>query len=240
MTLVERGNRLEITSVTKMATTIVGGDDWPDDTAQNIRLLTVDAHTAMRAGFQKLFEDQRGVQVTAEASNGKEAISACNQRKPDVVLTGLNLPDMHTEELITELCDRFPGISIITVSAFKGAQAIKRSLRAGAKGYLLKNCSCEELVMAVRRVHNGHKYVSTCVSETLADAFVQSELTDRELDVLEVLKLGRSNKRIAAELGVSQSTIKIHVSNILEKLGATDRTEAVILALQQGIVRLEL
>lgn len=203
-----------------------------------IRLLVADDHPPMREGLSALLEKQLDFQVIALAENGVEAIAQFRHHLPDILLMDLRMPYMEGAEVVTTLRTEFPDAHIIILTTYDGDEDIYRALRAGASGYLLKDVPCQELFDAIRKVHSGQKYVTPSVAQKLTERFSESELTDRELEVLRLMVQGKSNRKISEELCVVEGTVKFHVRNILEKLGASDRTHAVTIALKRGLARL--
>jgi DNA-binding NarL/FixJ family response regulator len=177
--------------------------------------------------------------VVAEAADGKQAIDLFRQHRPDVTLMDLRLPTMSGVEAVEQIRREFPAARIIVLTTFDGDEDIYRALQAGARGYLLKGMFGDELMDAIRAVHSGKSRIPPVVAERLAERMGGPSLTSRELEVLELIVLGNSNKEIGGELGISEATVKTHINSILDKLGVTDRTQAVRTALQRGIVHLE-
>lgn len=204
---------------------------------KQIRIVIVDDHPAMRSGLRALIEDDHELTVVGEAVDGATGLEAFSNLKPDVTIMDLQLPDMDGETVISEILVLNPKAVIIALTTFGGSDTIKRTLAAGARGFLLKDSARREIVDAVKRAFAGHRIVRGVVAERLADSMMFDDLTPRELDVLKSLSTGNSNKAIAFDLGISESTVKIHLGNILEKLGATDRTDAVLKSLERGVIR---
>ncbi len=203
-----------------------------------ICLLVADDHPAMREGLSALLEKQPDFQVVALAKNGTEAIAQFRQHQPDVMLMDLRLPEVAGIDVVSTLRAEFPSSRIIILTTYDGDEDIYRALRAGAAGYLLKNVACQELFEAIRKVYRGQKYVMSSVAQKLTERFSDAELTEREMDVLRLMVQGKSNRKISTELCIVEGTVKFHVRNILEKLGASDRTQAVMIALKRGLARL--
>lgn len=206
-----------------------------------IRVMLVDDHTMVRKGlvtFLNAFDD---LQLAGEAESGAEAIRLCGEVLPDVVLMDMMMPDMDGATAIRRIRQQFPDIQIIALTSFKEGDLIKRALEAGAIGYLLKDISAKDLARALRAAYAGRATLSPEASQSLVEASSQPpapglDLTEREREVLVLMIEGLNNVQIAGRLTVSPSTIKSHVSNILSKLGAASRTEAVSLALRNKIV----
>jgi DNA-binding NarL/FixJ family response regulator len=178
------------------------------------------------------------MKVVAEATNGQEAVEQFRSHQPDVTLMDLRMPVVGGVEAIGRIRREFPGARIIVLTTFDGDEDIYRSLQAGAQGYLLKDMFFDELEEAVRKVHAGSRRIPTAVAEKLAERMSGSDLTARELEVLEQIVRGKSNKEIGGHLNISEATVKSHINNILSKLGVSDRTQAATTALQRGIVHL--
>ncbi|WP_337659035.1 response regulator transcription factor [Sphingorhabdus sp. Alg231-15] len=211
----------------------------PDSHQQPLRVIIVDDHPTMRAGLRALIDDDPTLEVIGEAQDGGSALQLYSHKKPDVTIMDLQLPDMDGETVIKQIVADHPAAMIIALTTFDGADTIKRTLSAGARGFLTKDTARREIVDAIKRVHDGQRVFKGEVAERLADAMMQEDLTPRELDVLKILAAGNSNKSIAYKLDISESTVKIHLGKILDKLAASDRTEAVLTALKRGIIRIQ-
>ena len=203
-----------------------------------IRVLLADDHPVVREGLAAMINRRPDMTVIAEASNGREAVNLFRLRNPDVALVDLRMPEMDGIEVIGELRREFPAASIIVLTTFDDDEDIYRALRAGAKGYLLKDAPREELLECIRSVYRGSTYLPTDVATKLAERVSGEELTQREQEVLRLMAVGKSNKEVGSALGITESTIKVHVNNILHKLKVGGRTEAVTLAIRRGLVRL--
>ncbi|MBW4482027.1 MAG: response regulator transcription factor [Tildeniella torsiva UHER 1998/13D] len=203
-----------------------------------IRVMIADDHPALREGLSALLERQADLQVVAMAADGQQAVALVPTHQPDVILMDLRMPCLEGADAVAAICAQWPEARIIILTTYDGDEDIYRALRAGAKGYLLKDAPCEELFTAIRQVHGGQKYIMSQVAQKLTDRFQSSELTDRELEVLQLLVQGNTNRDISAALCVAEGTVKFHVRNILDKLGASDRTQAVTIALKRGLARL--
>ncbi len=202
-----------------------------------IRILIADDHPAMREGLSALLERQPDFEVVALARDGKEAIALYRQHLPNVLLLDLSMPGMDGTDVITAVRAEFAHARIMILTTFDGDEDIYRALRAGACGYLLKDVPSQELFTGIRHVHAGQKYLMSQVAYKLTDRFQGSELTERELEVLKLMVQGKSNCEISTDLNVVEGTVKFHVRNILQKLGVSDRTQAVIAALKRGFFR---
>jgi DNA-binding NarL/FixJ family response regulator len=203
-----------------------------------IRVLIADDHAIMRQGLAALLEQEPDLTVVAKASNGQEALTMFRQYLPDVTLMDVRMPQMDGVEAITALCTEFEAARIVVFTAYDGDEDIYRGLRAGAKGYLLKDTEPDELFLAIRTVVSGKKYISSAVGAKLADRMDNAQLSDRELEVIRSIVTGKSNHEISESLHISESTVKFHINNIFGKLGVSDRTQAAMEALKRGIVSL--
>lgn len=201
--------------------------------------MVVEDHHIVRQGLIALLATIPDMMVVAEAADGKQAIDLFRQHRPDVTLMDLRLPTMSGVEAVEQIRREFPAARIIVLTTFDGDEDIYRALQAGARGYLLKGMFGDELMDAIRAVHSGKSRIPPVVAERLAERMGGPSLTSRELEVLELIVLGNSNKEIGGELGISEATVKTHINSILDKLGVTDRTQAVRTALQRGIVHLD-
>jgi two-component system, NarL family, response regulator len=198
--------------------------------------MVVDDHFVVRIGLTAAVNAEPDMLVVAEAEDGPQAIERFRQYRPDVALMDLRLPGLSGVETTHVICREFDSASIIILSTYGGDESIHRALQAGAKAYLLKTTSHDDLLTAIRVVYSGRKYLPPEVAAQLAERLPNSELSAREMEVLQLIAKGLSNREIANALSVTEGTIKFHVINILNKLGANDRTMAVTLALQRGII----
>jgi two-component system NarL family response regulator len=203
-----------------------------------IRILIVDDHPVVREGLVALIERREDMTVVGEANNGREAIDLYRRFTPDITLLDLRMPEVDGVSAITGIREVAPTARIIVLTTYDSDEDIYRGLRAGAKAYLLKDTPPQELLDTIRAVHAGQTRIPPDVAAKLAERMTGPELTNRELDVLRLLMSGMSNKQIAASLFISEGTVKTHVNNILGKLGASDRTQAVTTALKRGLVSL--
>ncbi|MGC4055964.1 MAG: response regulator transcription factor [Paludibaculum sp.] len=201
-----------------------------------IRILTVDDHPVLRSGIAAVLQLEDDIVVVAEAGDGKEAVDAFREHHPDVTLMDLQMPVMNGIEAITAIRGEFPDARMIVLTTYQGDVQALRALKAGAMGYLLKQMLRSDLADAIRTVHAGKRRIPSEIATQLADHATDEPLSERELEVLRKVAFGSSNKIIAAELNVSESTIKSHLKNILSKLGANDRTHAVTIATRRGFI----
>jgi DNA-binding NarL/FixJ family response regulator len=203
---------------------------------QAIRILTVDDHQLLREGIAAVLEGQPDMVLIGQASNGREAIESFRQHRPDVTLMDLRMPDMSGIEAITAIRAEFPNARIIVLTTYAGDVQAAGALKAGASGYLLKNLVRKELLETIRVVHAGKRRVPPEIATEIAEHVADDALTEREIEVLRRVAAGKSNKVIAAELDISEGTVKTHMKSILPKLDASDRTHAVMIALKRGIL----
>jgi DNA-binding NarL/FixJ family response regulator len=203
---------------------------------KRIRLLCVDDHPLIREGIAAVIQAQTDMVLLAEASTGREAIEAFRKHRPDVTLMDLRMPDMSGIDALGAIRSEFPAARIIILTTYEGDAQALGALKAGASGYLLKRSLRTELLETIRAVHAGKRRIPPEIASGIAEHAADDSLTAREIEVLRRVAAGKSNKLIAAELAISESTIKAHMKSILPKLDATDRTHAVIIALKRGIL----
>ena len=201
-----------------------------------IRVLCVDDHPIVRQGITALIGSQSDITVVAEASSGREAVQQFRALKPDVTLMDIQMPEMNGLDAITAIRGEFPEARIIVLTTYQGDVQALRALKAGARAYLLKNTLHKELLETIRAVHGGRKALSPEVSFELAEHATDDTLTPAEVRVLRLIAQGNANKEIAAELSVTEETVKGQVRNILSKLGAKDRTHAAMIGFKRGII----
>ncbi len=203
-----------------------------------IRLLIVEDHHVVRKGLIALLQASPEVEIVGEAADGLEAIERFHALRPDITLMDLRLPKLGGADVITQLRASDPAARFIVLTTFDGDEDIYRALQAGARAYLLKGMTVDELLSTIRVVHSGKTRIPSAIAEKLADRVSGQELTPRELAVLERIVAGRANKEIATDLHISETTVKSHINSLLGKLGVADRTHAATLALQRGLVHL--
>lgn len=201
-----------------------------------IHVLIADDHVMVAQGLTSLLESQSDIRMIGRASNGREAIDLFRQHQPDIVLMDLRMPEMSGVEATIAICAEFKQARIIVLTTYDGDEDIYRGLRAGAKGYLLKDAEAQELLSAIRAVHAGQQYIPPAVGAKLVERMGIPELSNRELEVLNLMARGKNNQEISAELLISESTVKFHTKNIMSKLGANDRSLAIITALKRGVI----
>lgn len=203
-----------------------------------IRLLIADDHAITREGIVTILNRIAEITVVAEAEDGEQAVTLFRQHQPDVALIDLRMPKLEGVGAIAQIRQEFPHACLIILTTYDTDEDIYRGLSAGARGYLLKDTTAQELVNAVHTVYEGRKYIPPDIAAKLLERLNSTELTDRELEVLRLLARGKNNQDISGLLSITEGTVKFHVTNILVKLGVGDRTQAVITALQRGLVRL--
>ncbi|HTA43353.1 MAG TPA: response regulator transcription factor [Bryobacteraceae bacterium] len=203
-----------------------------------IRVLTVDDHALLRDGIAALINAESDIKLVGDASNGREAIEKFRLHRPDVTLMDLQMPALNGIEAIIGIRSEFPNARIIVLTTYTGDVQVLRALKAGARAYILKAHVHRELLDTIRAVHAGQKRIPPEVAAELADHAAEEDLTSREIDVLQLIAAGKANKEIAVQLSIAEETVKSHVTNILAKLRANDRTHAVTTALKRGIIEL--
>ena len=204
-----------------------------------VTILAVDDHPLIRAGLGAVLASEPDLRLIAEASNGQEAVALFRETRPDVVLMDLRMPIMDGVSAIKAILAEFPEARIVVLTTYEGDEDIYRALSAGAKGYVVKDMLRTQLLGVVRQVHNGHRGIPSEIASRLAEFTPRVHLTPRELEVLQLMAKGLSNREIAAVLGREESTIKVHVKSVLSKLDVHDRTEAVVVAIQRGFLHVE-
>ena len=205
---------------------------------RTIRILTVDDHALLRKGIAALIHAEPDIKLVAEASNGREAIAEFKQHRPDVTLMDLQMPEMSGIECMIAIRSDFPNARIIVLTTYPGDVEVHRALKAGARGYLLKGQVNKDLADVIRAVHAGKKRIPPDIAIELAEHTSDDDLSPREIEVLRLIAAGNGNKEIASRLLIAEETVKSHITNILTKLHANDRTHAVTTALKRGVIRL--
>jgi DNA-binding NarL/FixJ family response regulator len=205
----------------------------------DIRVLTADDHALVRAGIAAMIANEPDIAVVAEASDGTEAVALYHEHIPDVVLMDLRMPKLDGVSAITAIRTGYPDAHIVALTTYDGDADIHRALSAGACAYLVKDVLVGELIRAIRNAAAGKRLIPTAVASRLAEFTPRIDLTEREVEVLRLVAKGLRNKEISRVIGTTEGTVKVHLKNILQKLGVTDRTEAVTLALQRGIIHLD-
>ena len=211
------------------------------DVAEDLRLrvLLVDDHAIFRRGLAALFEDNTEFRVVGEARDGAEAMRLHAVLAPDITLLDLRMPEMEGVEVVRRIREGAPDARIIILTTFDTDEDIERALKAGAKAYLLKDLSEAELLRCLREVAAGRTYVPVPIAAKLAERLTQVQLTQREMAVLKQMAEGLPNKSIAARLAISDATVKVHVTNLFQKLQVNSRTEAIAVAVRRGLVRID-
>jgi DNA-binding NarL/FixJ family response regulator len=207
-------------------------------THERLTVLIVDDHPMMRLGIAAIVNDQPDMTVVAQAGTGEQAVELWRQHKPHVTLMDLRLPGMSGVEAIRVIRREYPRSRVVVLTTYEGDEDVHQALEAGAQGYLLKGMSPEVLLDALRRVHAGNRVLPPPVARSLDSRAPCSDLSAREREVLVLIAQGRNNKEIGAALSITEGTVKCHVTMILSRLGVSDRTQAVVAAVQRGIVHI--
>ncbi|MDB4882182.1 MAG: response regulator receiver [Gemmatimonadetes bacterium] len=204
-----------------------------------IRVLVADDHPVVRTGLAGVIAQQPELALVAEASNGRQALERFREHRPDVVLMDLRMPEMDGVSAIEAIRTEFPDARILALTTYEGDVDIHRALQAGARGYLIKDMLLSDVLSAIRAVHRGERVIPKVVAARLAEFTPRTDLTHREVEVLQLVARGLSNHDVAGVIGRTDETVKVHLKNIFAKLDVADRTEAVTLALSRGILHLD-
>jgi len=207
-------------------------------TLSTIRVFSVDDHPLLHEGVATVIQNQPDMVLAAEASNGRQALQRFREHTPDVTLMDLRLPDMSGIDAMMAIRSEFPEARVIILTTFAGDAEIQRALEAGARAYVLKSMPPKELVEVIRQVHAGKKRIPAEIAAHLAEHYSEEALTGREIEVLKQIAGGNRNRDIADKLFITEETVKVHIKHIMEKLGATDRTQAVAIGVRRGIIQL--
>jgi DNA-binding NarL/FixJ family response regulator len=207
-------------------------------TQAQIRILSVDDHPLLREGLAAIINNQQDMLLVAHACNAQEAIQQYRTHRPDVTLMDLRLPDKSGIDALIAVRAEFPEARVIMLTTFEGDVEIQRALEAGARGYMLKSMPPKELVEVIRQVHAGKKRIPAQLAAQLAEHMSDEDLTPREVEVLNQIAGGNRNRDIAEKLFITEETVKVHIKHIMEKLGASDRTQAVAIGVRRGIIEL--
>ena len=204
-----------------------------------ITILSVDDHPMFREGIASVIADEEDMRLVAEATNGVQAVEAWRRLRPDVTLMDIQMPEMNGIDATVAIRNEYPEARIVVLTTYEGDVLAQRAIAAGAAGYLLKSMLRKELLSTVRSVHEGRRIIPAAVASGIAEHWHEGVLSKREVEVLQLVAGGQSNKRIGMHLAISEETVKVHMKSILAKLNASDRTHAVTLALERGILDLQ-
>jgi two-component system NarL family response regulator len=204
-----------------------------------IRVLVADDHPVVLEGLVRLLSSAHDIEIAATASSGAEAVAMFREHRPDVAILDLRMPGMSGMEALREIRRSQPGARVLILTTFDAEEDVYNAIQAGARGYILKEASGREIIGAVVSIHDGQRYIPESISMRLAERIGQSALTPREIEVLTLASRGEKNKEIGAQLGITEGTVKGYINNILLKLQARDRTEAVAIAIRRGIIPID-
>ncbi len=211
----------------------------PGDVAasrRKVTILAVDDHPIVREGIASIIQCEEDMEIVGEASNGREAVDVFRQKRPDVTLMDLQMPNVNGIDAITAIRSEYPDARIIVLTTYEGDALARRALKAGVTGYILKDMIRTELLQAIRAVDSGRRYIPQRIAADLAEHYAEDDLSDREVQVLRAVARGMSNKIIGSHLSISEATVKAHIKNVMLKLGASDRTHAVNIAMTRGFL----
>jgi DNA-binding NarL/FixJ family response regulator len=220
--------------VPRMAATAACQYSFP---MEPIRVLLADDHMIVRSGVSQILNDQPDIEVVAHAADGESAVALFRTERPDVALIDLRMPALDGVHVVEQILGEFPDSALVVLTTFDTEEDVDRALAAGAKAYLLKDVSPSDLVECVRTVHNGGTWVSPAVATKLIARMTRVQLTSREMAALRLVAAGKSNREIGEMLNIREGTVKIHLTHLFEKLGATNRTGAVAKAMERGLIR---
>jgi DNA-binding NarL/FixJ family response regulator len=206
---------------------------------RRIRILSVDDHPLLREGLATIIRSQADMDLVGQACDAQDGIRQYRHTRPDITLLDVRLPDMSGIDALIAIRAEFVNARVIMLSTFQGDVEIQRALAAGARGFLLKTVPPSQLVSSIRQVHSGKKCVPPDVASHLAEYLAEDMLTSREIEILQLIARGNRNRDVAEALSISEDTVKVHVKHVMEKLGATDRTDAVVIGLKRGIIQLQ-
>jgi DNA-binding NarL/FixJ family response regulator len=206
--------------------------------SDKIRILLVDDHMVMRMGLMTATSGEPDMEVVADAENGAEAVKAYRHHRPDVVVLDLRMPGMSGIETIRQLREEFGNVRILIFSNYASGEEVYQALKAGASGFVVKEMALDRLLEAIRKLYQGEQYIPPEIAMRMGERLL-AQLSPRELEVLQLVAKGLSNKEIAAVIRIVEGTVKIHITNILAKLGVSDRTQAIVVAVKRGIIQIE-
>ena len=209
-------------------------------TAHAIRVLSIDDHPLLREGIAAIIGAQKDMCLVGQAATARDGIREYHEKKPDITLMDVRLPDMNGIDALMTIRSEAPNARVVMLSMFRGDVAIQRALKAGARGFLLKTMLPPEIVASIRRVHAGQKCIPAEVASEIADYITADQLTAREVETLRLVASGNRNREIGRALSISEDTVKVHLKHVMAKLGAADRTDAVKIGVRRGIIELPL